>query len=79
MRESVSRLYMHRSPCRVYLVLICWLCFDVVHGVQERNDVTKACYGAAISKSALSCVLAMVLRRSQSVFTVNNQISLSLH
>jgi hypothetical protein len=79
MRDSVSRLYMRGSPCRNHLVLVRRLRFDIVHGVQERNDVTKACYGAAISKSALSWVLAMVLRSSQSVFTVNNQISLSLH
>jgi hypothetical protein len=68
------------KQCRNYLILVYRLCSDVVHDVQERNNVTKACYVAAISKSALSWVLAMVLRSSNISVNTNtgNASSLSL-
>jgi hypothetical protein len=46
-----------------YLILARWLAFEVFHYVQETDNITRACYVAAKSKSASSTlVMELALR-----------------
>jgi hypothetical protein len=56
MRQRVSGV-LTSGGATAYLVLARWLFFDVVHDVQETNNITKACYVASRSKSASSTVV----------------------
>jgi hypothetical protein len=56
MRRRVSRV-LTLGGASAYLILARWLFFDVIHDVQETNNITKACYVAARSKSASSTVV----------------------
>jgi hypothetical protein len=47
-----------------YLILACWLAFEVFHDVQKTDDITRACYAAAKSKSASSTLVMELALRS---------------